>query len=945
MNILLKLSLSFLREHPLRVCLTSIATIASTCMVIWVVSGYDALLKTFDEYANVALGRYVLSIAPISRDLEKPVDPTILPQLQADPNVAAVDSMWAQRAVVKSDHSPLPDVGRKSDRSNPARTSSTMNMGGGPPSSSAYPETVVMACHSKAAPFDMVQGRWLDLQQPELFETVIRSDTAERLKVQLDDEITVLRGSQESKLKVVGVLKVPVMVGAGRQATALLRTPSTGEVFITHELAELIFQTPRRITFVGISLKNDAEITKFRFGWAPKLSQYEVPLQFQEAHEIEEALDQAASAQNVQLQAYAATGISMLVALLVIFCTLNMGVSERVRQLAILRAIVLTRTHVAVLIAIEGMLLATIGFSGGLFFGQIILMCVAKSSAQLLHHGAVIGSYSVGLAFLSAYGGALLASIFPAYASTRVRPIDAMSPQSQSMNIYRVRLPWGVLGIALLAVNPVLTFVIKPTSDTSVVLHMAIGFTCMAAGFVILAPYVVMLTDIFITPVLATLLAIDPKLLKSQITSHIWRTVGAAISLAIGLGFYIAIQVWGFTMMEAFIPGAWAPDATLSFQPHGIPLEQALAVSKIKGIDPRRFAPIVSEQPRLLEDLTHSAERASVTRQDNVVIVGIDPERGFGGPHPLFQFEWVDGTPQTAIEEMSKGHGCIVPDHFLEETNLKLGDSFSMVPPENPEHPVSYKIVGAIKLPGWHWQTKQSGLRPRTRRAAALIFADYPSVAKDFNLPNATHVWFSYADPQQVDTKWMTDEAQKIWTSTFAARNIILLTSTSPDQSKPQVRLMPVESIRETIRGSAKRWIWLIGQIPLIALAISCFGVLNVMIASVRARRWEIGVLRSIGFTSGTIVRTIIAEGILIGIVAGILSLSFGIMSGWCGCGLSQYVSFFGGLDPILVVPWVSIFSGFISLILLMILTAIWPAISIGRSRPLTLLQKGRSSF
>ena len=48
----------------------------------------------------------------------------------------------------------------------------------------------------------------------------------------------------------------------------------------------------------------------------------------------------------------------------------------------------------------------------------------------------------------------------------------------------------------------------------------------------------------------------------------------------------------------------------------------------------------------------------------------------------------------------------------------------------------------------------------------------------------------------------------------------------------------------------------------------------------------------------------ILAEGLLIGLVACLLSLSFGVMAGLCGTGISQYVSFFGGLATPLAIPW-----------------------------------------
>lgn len=99
------------------------------------------------------------------------------------------------------------------------------------------------------------------------------------------------------------------------------------------------------------------------------------------------------------------------------------------------------------------------------------------------------------------------------------------------------------------------------------------------------------------------------------------------------------------------------------------------------------------------------------------------------------------------------------------------------------------------------------------------------------------------------------------------------------------------------------------------------------------------------GFTRGTIVRTIIAEGLLIGIVAGLPSVLFGIVAGWCGCGFAQSISFFGGLHPDLVVPWASLLLGLSVLLRLAGATTVWPATDIGRTRPLTLLQRGRGTF
>lgn len=156
---------------------------------------------------------------------------------------------------------------------------------------------------------------------------------------------------------------------------------------------------------------------------------------------------------------------------------------------------------------------------------------------------------------------------------------------------------------------------------------------------------------------------------------------------------------------------------------------------------------------------------------------------------------------------------------------------------------------------------------------------------------------------------------------------------------------MPVEAIRRFMLNNARRWIWLISLVPLLAMAIAGVGVANVMLASVRARRWEMGVLRAIGFTSGEVARAVLAEGTLIGVVACLFSLAFGILAGWCGCEFSQYVSFFGGLHPPLVIPWPAIGIGLAVTVGVATLAAVVPAVLVGRARPLKLLQEGRETF
>lgn len=918
-----QLAVAFLREHPARVVITTLATMAATCMVVWVAAGYDSLLQSFDTWANVALGHYELSIAPISQEAESGVPVEVLNAMREDPAIASADPFWVQSAIVKG----------ISPTAAAAPTDAIPPTPAGPPNLRS--EYTVIASTIIVPPF-AVSGQWL--QDSHADEAVIRADIAQRLHVGLNDNITIQHRSDTFTLRVVGLLQAPTL-GIGQYGVPNMLTPSTGDVFVSTELAQEIFQQPPVISFVGVAMKPEADITKFRFSWAPKLSHYPTAVQFQEAYEIEEWLDESAAADNVRLQSYAASGIAMLVSMLVIFSTVNMGVTERVRQFAILRAVVLTRSQLCLLIFAEGLLLATIGCVGGLVISWLMLSAVARSFSGLLHHGAIIGPRSVLLAGVATYGGAILATAVPAWRATHVRPVDAMVPRPQSVSTGA--LPWRTitLGLLLILVNPILTFVFPPRVESRVIGTMVVGFVTLSIGAVLLAPVVVALVDRWLSAILARCIGIDPQLIASQLTSHLWRTATATISLAIGLGLYISIQVWGFTMLDAFIVGPWAPDAVLAFDSPGLRREHVAEFQQIEGIRSEQCLPIWVEQPRLLEDITGSAERASVTRQDNVVLVGLDPEKGFGGQHPLFNVEWAEGDPVSAVAAMMSGRACLVPDHFLTESGLKLGDSFELVPPEDSDHPRKYTIAGALKLPGWHWQTKLTGFRSRTHRAAALVFANDAFVSQDFGLKAATHLWLNFSH-KAVDPERIVAQARQLYDKISPAQ---LLATASTESSR--VRIMPVEQIRQMTRRNAGRWIWAISQLPLIAVLISGLGVLNVILASIRSRQWELGVLRSIGITQSAIIRAILLEGLLIGVAACLLSLGFGILAGWCGCGIAQHMSFFGGLHPQLHVPWFATLLGVMLVVVVTTLAGLWPALSIGRKPPLALLQQGQSSF
>lgn len=965
MNITWKLALSYARHHPARMLLSSLAMIAAACVVVWVVSGYDAIVSQFADNSTEYLGRYDMFLVPDSlQDSYIPAD--LIEKIRSDEAVSELEPVMQATISVETADSDMTMMSGSSGRggggSAGAGRGGTGNRGGQGGGSSPLRNTFSMGApklvgtNAGSPPYQLLDGHWIDPSDPALREAVISQSSAEQLQIKVNDTISVVSDMNKYSLKIVGIIQQasaaptiqkesstgrPLMSGRG-----LTMGPALSALYVPIPLAEQITGQSGRVNLVNIKLNEGSSASKFRERWIPEVAAAVPAALLAGIQEIRSALDEGTTAENARGQAWAATGISLLAALFIIFTTLSMGVSERVRQFAVMRAVGLTRLQVAGVIALEGMMLALIGWGGGLAAGWALLTIISHTQPSLFTNGASLGTWCIILTGASAFGGAFLASILPAWQATRAQPLDAMTPRHAVRPGKKLLVISSAIGIALIAVNPLLVFFVPIPDAMRYGIYEVVGCTCMALGFMLLAPLAIALTEHTLGPWTARLMALAPRLLRFQLSSNLWRTLGTTVALSVGLGLYVAMMVWGYSMLQPFKPGDWMPDMLAAFQIGGLPDSEIKAVRSTPGVVSQQCIPLAVEQPRLASDITDSEQGSNVTRQDNVIMIGLDPDVAFGGSDPLIGAEFTEGRAGEAVAKLKQGRYCIVPDHFLSATGLTMGDRFSLVPPEQPDKPVEYTIAGAVSLPGWHWMSKFSGFRRRSARSAAMIFAGYDDVRRDFDLRQINFFWMNIdknigvekvgAALQTIADRNLGERqpvnAQGTWTYGATMFGESLRIST-PDQSRTQ------------ILDRSAGIIWAMCELPLITLLVTSLGVINTIMASVRARRWELGVLRAIGTTRWGMSRMILAEGLLIGLVACVLSLAFGVMAGWCGTGISQYVSFFGGMSTPLVIPWLKLAIGFSATLVLCLVAALWPAVSTGRTEPLKLLQAGRAAI
>lgn len=984
MKSLIKLLWANTKLRPARTALTALAVIASSCVVVWVVSGYDALIgQSIDENAAQAIGRFDLVVSgggggpggdgppskaasgrrpgatDESRDGTKKSEgsgpeaaatksarrggsgrpargsgpggpPLGLPEgviatLKGDEQVAEANLTTQSRV----------SVGRAAPL--PGETAVAKLLRSDRPPVNGMPPLAPPLIGTDAAepPHEMASGRWIDPAAAERAEGVLSASYAKTLQAEPGDDLKVNSEVGEWTVKLVGIVEQPQFGGGGRGGA----TGSQAGLFVSLPFAEVINGHPARIGQVNLVLKDGVDPGAYGKALAERIAAMKAAATITDILAIKEGMAQGLSQTGSKALAYSATGIALMAALFIIFTTLSMGVSERARELAVLRAVGMTRGQVASLVFLEGLVLALLGWAGGLIAGWGLLTVVSRAKPDLFTDGAALGPWCVALTAVASLGGALAAAVLPAWRATRVSPLDAMAPPRLA-GPSRWVVPAALAGLALLAINPLLTYVLPLADATRTWAYALVGYPGMVLGFVLLAPWVIVVFEKYAGPWVARLLGLPPRLLASIFSANLWRTLGTTVALTVGLGLYIATQTWGYSMLGPFTPGDWVPEMLVGFEPSGLPNDQIDAVKHVKGVIPERCMPLAVEQPRLVKEMTGGS--SSVVRQDNVVLIGLDPLVAFGGDDPMIDATFAAGDRATAAEKLKAGGACIVPDHFLESSGLGLGGKLEMAPPDGPPGKVvAYEIVGAVSLPGWHWMTKMTGLRRRATRAGAMVFAPIADVRRDFNVERTNFFWLDTdgsVTSQQVEAD-MQAIAEAHGESKFRVAGVGEVTS-----RRPYARLTSAEAVRSGIRARADGLIWGMSQIPLVTLLITSLAVVNTVVSSVRARRWDLGVLRALGTTRGGLMRLIFAESLMIGLVVCALGMAFGVMAGWCGAGMARYLSPFGGMSTPLVLPWSQLALGISTALGLCLLAALWPAFTTGRAEPLRLLQSGRGA-
>jgi len=365
----------------------------------------------------------------------------------------------------------------------------------------------------------------------------------------------------------------------------------------------------------------------------------------------------------------------------IIFNTFRTVVTERRRDIGMLRALGATRRMVIGTILAEGLLQGLLGSALGIMLGHLLAVVILNLAQGPLSQFInlklgmpVLSPALVGLATLLGVGVTILAGLLPAWNASRITPLEALRPSLAEGDFRRRTGRGGILGMVVLIVSAGAIISGKPAL-------IAPGGVLFLMGLTLIAPALVHpFASLFGKA--AAWLTIKQGiggLAQSNLTRQPTRVAVTASASMIGLAVVVAagglVSSLSGSLLDLlrynlgsdylFIPpsiGLW--NSNLGANPSFA--ESLRQVEGVEAVSTLRFT------------TTNVAGEA-------VSLLGIEPDAF----QQVSGLDFMQGN-ENAYDELASEHAMIVNGSFLLVTGTEVGDTVEL---QTAEKRVPYRIV------------------------------------------------------------------------------------------------------------------------------------------------------------------------------------------------------------------------------------------------------------
>ena len=639
----------------------------------------------------------------------------------------------------------------------------------------------------------------------------------------------------------------------------------------TQEQALRLFTDGQHVGYVDVAGAGVSQ-DQLRDRVAQALPQLTAKTGDQVRHDAKQEISNALKFINYFLLAFGA--IALLVGTFIIYNTFSMLVAQRLRELALLRAIGASRRQVSRSVLLEAGLVGLAGSAVGIAAGVGLaygLRALLNAFNVGLPSGALqLRPRTVLIALAIGVGVTMFSAYSPARRAAKIAPVAAMREEFASTGTsLRRRTALGALAALLGVAGLVAGGLAEPGGGAAGLIGL--GALGLVVGVLLGAPAlsrpVIGVLGAGLGPVFGTV----GRLARTNAVRNPRRTAATAFALTLGLMLVTTIAVFGSSAKKS-INGLVDNDVTADYiltgpEAIGVPVAAGPAAAKVSGV-----AATVALHP----------VRVKVDDRD---------EFGTGVDGPLAEvvrYRILQGS------DVLSGRTLLVSQKWATDNNLRLG---STVPMLTPDQQTVTSTVGGIyedsPLLG-NWLTSDSLYRELT---PSRMVSDMVVLVKA--APGAD----------------------------------LAALRTGLEQATDPLVVVQVQD-REEFKGENARQInallaVLYGLLAL-AIVIAVLGIINTLALSVVERRREIGMLRAVGVLRPQLRRTIYLESMLIAVFGAIVGVALGLTFG------SLFVRTLReqGLDQTSVPVGQAVLMLVLAAVV-GVLAALWPAARAARTPPL----------
>lgn len=689
---------------------------------------------------------------------------------------------------------------------------------------------IIPGREEQVRPFDLAAGRMPAADN----EVVMDIRTAEALKLGVGQTFGVVRFGSSDVFTVVGTVRPPPLSGfLGAQ------TPT----YFTLAALQRLTERPGTVNEVEIILTDSspASIERFAAEYRLKLPK---PLILQPTARVTAGFQ--SNRQTSQIALVIVSVFAFIASSFIIATGMTTGVTERTRELAILRCIGATRGQLASAQVASGLIVGLIGASVGVPLGVAgAAILVARYPAQL-PGGFALSVPGVLTAVLGAVGAGVIGSAWSAWSAARVSPLEGLTARAKAPRS-RTIVVMLVAGVALLCVHATVVASRSGNTQNFFWFYVTLAIPSMLTGYFTLGTPVTVAIGRVLSAPISFVLGLPPRLLARTLAQTPFRHGFTAASMMVGLALLVAIWTNGKSALESWIDRLKFPDAVVT----GLSLKPDTA-DRIRAVPGVKAVCAITTQ----NVGTDAFGIAGVTKY-KTTFMAFEPESFF----PMTRIEWVQGDEATAVARLKKGGAVLVAKEFYVTRKIGLGSKIRLKGDDGATH--EFEVAGVVTSPGLDIASKFFSIgEDYVDQALNSVFGTRDDLRRCFHNDAITLVQIDFQPGANPDETY---------------RAIRGLSGTGIIAGGTYVWLR--QHLHEMIGGTLR----IFSLVAVGALVISSFGVANIIIAGVQARTYQFGVLRAIGAQRWLLGRLVLGEALVIAAAACILGTCLGLQAAWGG--------------------------------------------------------------